>query len=297
MKTSIIICTIGRAAVLHDTVLSILKQDHPPDEILIATPSRNHVLGETLSIPQVRYLPTRLGLSAQRNDALDQIDPATDLVAFIDDDMELCTSYLTSMARLFETQPHTVIASGRLLHDGGITTPISRAEAWVLCAARHPLPTSRSGVKTEPRRFGYGCNMVINASLARGQRFDEQLPLYAWLEDSDYSFRCTVGRCPAVTCLGAVAVHLGWRGGRVSGYRLGFSQMINPFYLWKKNRVFTLPFLIKQYWLRCLVGNLLGTLARNKEEDRWGRLRGNLLGIRHLLCGRCDPGYIIEVTA
>ena len=42
-----------------------------------------------------------------------------------------------------------------------------------------------------PTDSAYGCNMVVRYSTARKVRFDETLPLYAWLEDRDYSHRVT----------------------------------------------------------------------------------------------------------
>ena len=294
MKISVIICTIGRAPVLHETIQSILAQTYPAEQILISTPSRNNVLDETTAIPNVVVVQSRLGSSAQRNDALD-FQENSDLIAFLDDDMELCNDYFENMVRLFEQNPNTVIASGHLLHDGGITTPIDREKAKLLCAQKIIQGGGRE-IQIEARRFGYGCNMFVNARLAGEYRFDERLPLYAWLEDSDYSARCTAARARPVTCLNSIGVHLGWRGGRVSGYRLGFSQIVNPLYLWKKGRVFTFPYIVTQYWLRCLAGNIIGTLTGNAEEDRLGRLAGNWCGIRHVLRGECDPGHVLKMV-
>ncbi len=139
--------------------------------------------------------------------------------------------------------------------------------------------------------------MVFRASAVTEVRFDENLPLYAWLEDSDYSHAATRGRLGPVTNLQAFGVHLGSRGGRVAGRRLGFSQMVNPFYLWRKSRVFSLPFLAVHYWARCIVGNLLGLVSGEKVEDRKGRLIGNLHGIAHLLRGRACPLEALRIAS
>ncbi len=295
MNISVIICSIGRPNVLHDTITSILSQTHRPSEILISTPSENHVASATFQLPGVRVLRSRPGLPAQRNDALSQTSSEADLICFLDDDMELCSTYLAQIVDLFQNDPAAVIASGYLLHDGGISTPIDRQSAIDLCKKFESQAMQGNSRRSEYRRFGYGCNMTVRARSVKGIKFDESLPLYAWLEDSDYSFHCTSGTRTALTCLNAVAVHLGWQGGRVSGYRLGFSQIVNPIYIWKKARVFSLPYLVRQFWLRCLIGNVLGTIAGNKEEDRLGRLRGNLLGLHHIGTGRCDPTIAQEL--
>src|SRR5690242_16411318 len=111
MKISVIICSVNRAAILHDTVLSITRQTYPPTEILIVSPDKQHILAQTLEIPGVRFVPGSLGLPSQRNAGLSQANPACDLIAFFDDDIELCTSYLKEMANLFSEQTNIVIAS------------------------------------------------------------------------------------------------------------------------------------------------------------------------------------------
>jgi len=294
-RITVILCTLNRAVVLHDTVLSLLAQTVPIEEILIGTPRSESVQAETLALPRTRMIETRLGLTVQRNACLDQVASGMNLVAFVDDDMEFCRDYFEQMLRLFDENPDIAAASGRLLHDGGIYTPIDRASASILCRDVETLPPADS-ITYEPRPYAYGCNMVFRAQVICDLRFDEELPLYAWLEDSDFSHRALAGRrLGPVTCFQAMAVHLGWQGGRVAGVKLGFSQIVNPFYLWRKSRTFSLPHFVVQYWLRCLVGNFLGTLHGPEIEDRPGRLRGNFKGFWHLLQGRCDPKMAIHL--
>jgi glycosyltransferase involved in cell wall biosynthesis len=297
LRISVVICTIGRPKVLDDTVLSLINQTHPVDEILIGTPSTENVTQSTLQYPKVRLLVTSIGLTVQRNTCLSQVQPSSDLIAFVDDDMEFASSYMASMAALFEANPELVASSGNLLYDGGIGKCIGRYHARQMCKVKENLWRSADGCRTSPRNFAYGCNMVYRASAIGGIAFDERLPLYGWLEDSDFSHLCTRGRHAPVTNCDAYAVHLGWRGGRIAGRRLGFSQIVNPFYLWKKSRVFSFSHIVIQCWLRCLAGNLLGLLFGESIEDRPGRLHGNVLGLLHLLSGRVDPQLASTLTA
>jgi GT2 family glycosyltransferase len=295
MNVAVIICTVGRPAVLHDTVCSIQRQRLKPTQILIVSPSVDHVLPNTLALPAVSFVSSALGSTTQRNRGLESIDPGTDLVAFLDDDVELCQSYLCEMSRIFRTHPEVVIACGTLLHDGGRSSLITREEARRLCFEEEKRPPESVSASYVPLDWAYGCNMIARLDSVAGVRFDERLPLYAWLEDSDYGFRCTVGKHGPVTCLSAKGVHLGWRGGRTSGVRFGFSQIVNPLYLWRKAKVFPLRHIILQYWLRCLAGNVLGILTRDTKWDRVGGLKGNLLGFKHLLTGSCDPSRIVQM--
>ena len=63
--------------------------------------------------------------------------------------------------------------------------------------------------------------------------FDEQLPLYGWLEDVDFS-RSIARYGRSVRVEGARGVHLGVKSGRQPGLRLGYSQVANPAYLIRK---------------------------------------------------------------
>jgi glycosyltransferase involved in cell wall biosynthesis len=295
MKVAVVICTVNRPAILHQTVLSVLRQSLTPVQIIISSPGPEHVLPATLALPSVEWVLSLPGSAVQRNAGLEKVSAEIDLIGFLDDDIELTCSYFAEMARLFREEAPAIIASGRLLHDGGRGTRIDREQARKLCDdyMRDCVPGAPPGYKVVDS--GYGCNMVVRAAELRGCRFDENLPLYAWLEDRDFSHRCTAGKFPPVELANAVAVHLGWRSGRVSGVRLGFSTVVNPVYLRRKSRTFSLYYIVVHYWLRCLAGNILGILTRDRDCDRWGLLRGNILGYWHLLTGNCNPGYVLRL--
>lgn len=294
MKISVVLCSYARPAVLDETVQSLLRQTILPEEILIVCPSPAHVLEQTLQRDRVRFLLSARGLTIQRNAALDNLGD-TDLVAFVDDDMELCPSYLANMVKLFSDDPQVVVASGHMLADGGRAEQVSRQHAQALCANAELRGGGANAISTKPLDYGYGCNLIVRASAAKMNRFDERLSLYAWLEDSDYSHRCTRGGKAPVTNLSAQCVHLGWRGGRISGKRMGYSQIVNPIYLWKKARVFSLPHIFIQYWMRCIVANCVGSVYGKPEDDRLNRLKGNALAMWDLLNGRCDPMLINQL--
>jgi len=280
--------------VLDETVQSILNQSVLPEEILIASPSPAHVEEQTLLRTRVRFIPTPHGLTLQRNAALDNVGDA-DLIAFLDDDMELCSSYLEKMIQLFDADPALIIASGRMLADGGRSDHVSRHAARALCADAESRMNGANRMEVEPLDYGYGCNLIVRSSVAKATRFDERLSLYAWLEDSDFSHRCTRDGKPPVINLSAQCVHLGWRGGRISGRKMGYSQIINPIYLWQKARVFSLRHLVVQYWMRCLIANVAGVFWGRPEEDRLNRLRGNMTAMWHLLKRRCDPSAVKQL--
>jgi glycosyltransferase involved in cell wall biosynthesis len=295
VNISVVISTLNRPLVLHDTILSILKQELKPRQILISSSGCEHIPAGTLALPGVEFVLSPLGSCVQRNRGLEAVAPGTDLVVFLDDDVELCVSYFAEMARLFTEHPEIKIANGRMLHDGGRGTRISREEAIKLCREYDEIRAANAPLSYKSVGSGYGCNMVCRYSSVAHIRFDERMPLYGFLEDRDFSHHTTLGGHPPVDLYNAVAVHLGWRSGRVSGVRLGFATIVNPIYLKRKGNTFPFGFIFLQYWMRCLVGNILGLLTRDKDYDRIGLLKGNFIGWYHLLSGRCEPEHILNL--
>ena len=150
--------------------------------------------------------------------------------------------------------------------------------------------TGADDVKTPTR--AYGSNMTARMALLRVERFDHRLPAYAWLEDHDFWVRAS--RHGDVVLAGAcLAVHRGVSGGRVSGLRLGCSQTLNPYYLWRKGTLKGAEMV--GFWLRVVSGNILGLLRRDRSVDRLARLRGNLVGFREVMLGSGDPGVIEQL--
>ncbi len=140
----------------------------------------------------------------------------------------------------------------------------------------------------------YGCNMTFRLTKVRehGLRFDEQLPAYGWYEDMDFSRRLRVHGA-LMRLPGAVGVHLGAKVGRVSGRRLGYSQVANPIYLARKG---SYPW---SHALRSVgrnfANNLLWSLKPEPWVDRRGRLRGNLRAFAELLVGQAHPSRILQI--
>jgi hypothetical protein len=144
-----------------------------------------------------------------------------------------------------------------------------------------------------PDYGAYGCNMVFRLAPVHTHNviFDENLPLYAWQEDIDFSRQMAnwgrVVRAEALT-----GVHLGVKRGRTSGVRFGYSQVANPIYLMRKGTVSL------SYGGKTMVKNVLANVARafrpEAHVDRVGRLKGNMLALFDLLRGRLHPQRICE---
>jgi GT2 family glycosyltransferase len=292
MRISVIISSINRRQVLHDTVLSLLGQTLQPAQVLLSVPAAEHVEPTTLALPKVERVLSSVGLTAQRNAGVAHVDPEADLVAFFDDDVELAPDCLERAATTFDAYPGLCLLTGDVLDDGARRGGIPREEARRIIAA---TPAFRPGetVTLHPVVSAYGCNMVVRRSVLTQVKFDERLPLYSWLEDLDFSHYCRqLG--DVAYCAQMRLVHLAAISGRVSGHRFGFSQIMNSFYLNQKGSL-PLKKMLVHCWAKPIIANLVLGLLPAGRINRRGRLAGNLIALAQVMRNHVCPEYILEM--
>jgi glycosyltransferase involved in cell wall biosynthesis len=285
LRIHIAIATIGRPALLRETVDLIARQTRLPDGVLIVAPSEEDfgTAAESAVRPDVTLSPK--GLCRQRNRALDLLAGRADIVLFLDDDFVMAPDYVAAIEMLFASDPGIAGITGNLVADGVRHGGFTAHQALALIAREAP------GLDPAiiPREALYGCNMALRMACMRGLRFDEALPLYGWQEDIDLTMQ--LARRGRLVSTGLVTgVHLGVRGGRTSGRRLGYSQVANIVYLLRKG---TIPrWLAQRLFWQNLAANLLRTPFPEPHIDRAGRLAGNLRALVDLALGRIDPRKI-----
>ncbi|MCJ8145235.1 glycosyltransferase family 2 protein [Ancylobacter sp. A5.8] len=290
MHITLIIPTSGRPAVVARLLSHLEHQTRLPDHVIVSATTADDigtVRAYDFTLSCVYGAP---GLCAQRNRGLSLCEARTDIVAFLDDDFVPADTYLAALERAFAQHSDYAVVTGNVLADGACGPGLSFDEALARLASHRRLFPSVPRV--EDRAGAYGCNMSVRASLIRGLRFDERLPLYGWQEDTDFTSQLrSRGRIVCVEDL--LGVHLGVKGGRVSGVRLGYSQVVNPVYLMGKGTM------TPGYGLRLICRNLAANTTKSlKPEpyiDRRGRLMGNLIGCVHVLTRRADPEYILKL--
>lgn len=281
LRVAVIIATKGRPQALAELLRLLECQSQLPTAVVISATDAADLelpMATALNIECVYGLP---GLTAQRNRGLAQINSRADVAVFFDDDFAPAENWLEQCAGIFDLEPNIAGANGILLRDGVKGEPVSWQEARLLIARRGQDEIIVSRIPDL-----YGCNMAFRMSAIADIQFDERLVLYGWLEDKDFS-RTAAKHGALVQCNLLVGVHLGLQAGRVSGKRYGYSQVVNAWYLYRKG---TLS-------LGEAAGNILKALAANVAKavgkqghiDRRGRLRGNLVGVAHLLSGTCRP--------
>lgn len=285
----VIVATVGRAALTRATIDRLADQTRPADGVLVIGAEPGDVAGvaEARTRPEVVLAPR--GSCSQRNRGLDMLEGRADIIVFLDDDYLPASDYFAGVEAFFAARPEIAGLTGTLIADGVNGPGFSFAEAVAMLAADRP-PAAR---RIAPIGALYGCNMAVRAGMARGLRFDEALPLYGWQEDIDYSGTLKT-RGELVHVSFARGVHMGTKGGRTSGKRLGYSQIVNPVYMVRKRTM--PPGMAAGLILRNLAANLARAAWPEPWVDRRGRLAGNLLALGDVLRGRIDPRRILDFS-
>ena len=285
MKTVIGIASCGRKEILSLTLRWITRQSETPDRVIVCTPSDDDVdlaLTEQLG---VEVLSSGKGLPVQRNRILDELEDE-DLIIFLDDDFLIHEDFCKNLGHFLEAHPEVTSGMGYVLRDGAREEDAIEYENGI--GILNKKRSNDDPSMTSPTFNCYGCNMFYRIPEIRitGARFDERLVLYGWLEDVDFSRQISGDKpIPVIHC--ACGVHLGTRSGRSPGKRLGYSQVINPLYLASKGNV---PWKYALHHAgRNIAGNFIKLFSDSHKVDRWGRIKGNVLGIACAAIGRFKP--------
>ncbi|WP_242140357.1 glycosyltransferase [Sphingomonas sp. TREG-RG-20F-R18-01] len=288
LSLAIVIASVGRPGVLAQWKERIADQTSPPDLLYM-------VVSAPADLPDGGQFPagcevifSAKGSSVQRNAGLEQALGNADIIAFFDDDYVPSRTMVRDITVLFQDNPDLIAVSGHLLADGinrsGIPYDVALATVSEYDRAQRPPVWLRE----HPGGL-YGCNMVYRSSAIGDVRFDEQLPLYGWLEDVDFGYRL-VGRGRIAYTNAFVGVHQGIKSGRTSGLRLGYSQVANPLYLWRKGTMRLTAA------VRLMARNICMNVARAAFPEPWvdrsGRLKGNMLALRDMVFGGLHPSKI-----
>lgn len=295
-KTSgiaVIVSTRGRPQIVKALIERLGEQTLPPEQVFVIASKQDDIAGLDRNRDGLTVQIGRTGSSHQRNDGLALAGSRFRYIVFFDDDFVPSRFWLERMAAMFDAHPEIAGLTGTILADGTTTAgvPLGEAEAMVV---ERDFNSPDSGLLHDHFPFGgnMGCNMAFRAEAIAGIRFDERLPLYAWLEDHD--FRGLVERRGRVVRADALwGVHLGHKQGRVPGATLGYAQIANAVYLARKGTV-PKPYLAKLASRNLLI-NLVRSLRPEPYVDRRGRLRGNLIALLDLVRGRNAPERVLEL--
>jgi GT2 family glycosyltransferase len=288
-RIAVIVASISRSEEIGQLLQNLARQTHLPASIVLSV-EKSSDLPQHID-PAVRVIMGPRGLPVQRNRGMDHVLQECDVIVFFDDDFLPAKDALAEIAHLFEENEDIIGATGNVLSDGVKRGGVPYDEAVQILAdyenANHETPVVN--VDTDA---AYGCNMAFRTATIGDCRFDENLPLYAWQEDVDFTGQLLAkGRIVKTNAFSGV--HRGVSKGRSPGLALGYSQMVNPAYLMHKGTM--RPRKAVVLMMKNFIANHARLLFPEPLIDRAGRSHGNWLGLWHIMTGRSDPSMILRL--
>jgi GT2 family glycosyltransferase len=295
LKTVVIIATKGRPTEVSNLLDALAQQTVLADTIIVSACDRNDIAQSSVVAKNIEVIFGPPGLPAQRNRALSLLRGKSDIVVFFDDDFIPSRYWIEHLQMLFATKSDVIGVTGQVLADGILTGGLKWSDGQSVVSKADSSKRQSAAMKdyqTQDRVSVYGCNMAFRAESIEDLTFDERLVLYGWLEDRDFAIRArTKGRLVWSDALWGT--HLGTTRVRLSDLRFGYSQVVNPWYLMKKGSMTSID--AGRHIFRGLAANISGLFLSGSHVDRWGRLKGNIIGIKDIMFGRWAPERIAEL--
>jgi GT2 family glycosyltransferase len=281
METCVIIATANRPQIVGKILQALEVQSVKPMSVILSCVSEADADASRFR-GSIALLTGERGLTRQRNRALRNLPESASFVVFFDDDFVPHPRWIEVVEETFRRNENVVVVTGNVIADGINGPGYTFEQAQELIKG---FDSSNIDWIKEPYS-PYGCNMAFRRSALTDIWFDERLVLYAWQEDRDFG-ALVARRGRAVKVGAALGVHMGVKSGRVSGLRLGYSQIANLIYLCRKG---TMTFVTAaEHIFRNFASNLARAFAPEPHIDRLGRLRGNLIAVVDALFGRVAP--------
>lgn len=271
-QISVIICTYMRPDALQVALRSFSNQTVSPLEIIIvdgSTDTDTAVLVASFPYLNLQYYsvnPDQRGLTKQRNFGLSKVSHTAEIVAFIDDDVELYPDY-------FERLQEAFLSDAAIVGVGGVAVnemywkkntqqlkPSARYYLWedyVFDASlrnrmRHffglesHLPPGCMPEYGHGRTYSYpltgkiyevdvfmGYSMAFRASLFTTLRFSTYFEGYGLYEDADFCIRAQkLGKIVVATTV--LLNHFSAPSGRPNAYKYGKMVVRNGWYVWRQ---------------------------------------------------------------
>ncbi|MHC4050419.1 glycosyltransferase family 2 protein [Bradyrhizobium sp. 25ACV] len=294
MNIAVGFATTGRRDLLSETLRRVAAQTRRPELVVIC-----HVKADDVDREVIANLPLRIaviqsspGLTVQRNRILHELKGFS-VAVFFDDDFFPAADYLEGVEHIFVQIENAAIVTGQVIADGANGPGILPEHADEILRASEAMidPTAAPEIVFS----AYGCNMAIRleVAIANCLEFDEELPLYGWLEDMSFSRQ--MARYGDVLWVPQLrGVHLSIKSARSSGFSFGYAQIANPIHLWRKGLISWT--VVLSHAGKNFVANVLRLSRADTYVDRKGRLAGNLSALKDLALGRINPGRILGLS-
>lgn len=306
MRLAVVIPTRNRPKEV-DTVLDCLShQSRRPDVVVVVDGSDPMLRCETiaashrnaLNIEYLQHWPP--SAAAQRNAGIESIVRKSDLIALIDDDIDLPPIALSAACDAIESMPAGFVGFGfnttepAPKHGYGTLKSSALAERLGLYSKRVGTVSSsgwhtrllRVSELTEVEWLLSGA-VIWRASILKAMRFDEYFERYSYLEDLDLSLqaRRLGGRLAILPR--AEFTHRAAKGGRGSRFWFGQVEVRNRRYIVRKHGLS-----MSRFWLGMTIraAATFGSIATGNWREA-GRFAGNLDEIVRIGTARATARY------
>jgi GT2 family glycosyltransferase len=297
-RVSVIIPTIGRRDDLRKMLRSLAGQPRLPDEVIIVGEDVGDVPSEFPTLrPRFIHLPAS-SICEARNAGAASSDPATDLLAFVDDDIVLEPEALAAMMRFWESGPPDLGGAGFNVVNHP-PMPVTRLKRTAL-AKRLGLYSDqkgavvRSGFQTT---YGYvdadmlgswlpSWAVVYPKTVFMEYGFDNWFEGYSYLEDLDLSYRISK-RYKLAMVSDARINHYPSRTGRPDAVLFGKKEVLNRLWFVRKHQELSVGLCYVALVIRMAL-NLLSAI-HERDIRSFGRVAGNMAGLARSSQGLLSP--------
>ena len=270
MMFSLIVCTYQRAEALSRLLASVAVQSLYPDEILIVDGSRDLETQQSISsqtIKNLKYFKVEekeRGLTRQRNFGIEKLNPKSEIVCFLDDDVVLEHDYFKAVLEAFDSDPD-IVGVGGVATNENLWKPSNRNystdkvyvfEGFERNESQRYYLRNKLALQSQElpgimpdfshgRTYGYpltgknyevdlliGMSMNFRSKVIEAEKFSLYFDGYGLYEDADYCLRALkYGK--NVICTAARLEHLHDPSGRPDLYKYGKMVIRNGWYVWR----------------------------------------------------------------
>lgn len=286
MELYLIIATVNRPEMLRNILLFLKNQSVLPTRVLIVGTKIQDFPPDYIKADYEEFLIGPPGLTKQRNLGMKKaLERNADIISFIDDDFLPHPDYFKNLLYSFSKYTDASMIHGDVIADGRANQGYSFNQGLEILLKHKTLQS-----EAEITKYAYGCNMSVRTNLVGTSQFDEALSLYGWLEDLDFSVVMSK-KGKIIKDFSLIGVHLSEKKGRIKEIKYGYSQIINPIYLYRKKNLSFLDCV--SLVIKPMLANMLKFYIPEPWVDRKGRLKGNMIAVWHLAKGKIDPSYIL----
>lgn len=247
-----VIATTGRLAPLRCALGSLSEQLLLPREVIIVDQSGSDGVSEMCSGPKWPFglqhirVPWR-SLTRARNMGASLADEASRWILFLDDDVVLSRGYIRELLSGAKRHSEAKILFG-VIDNLGSSPSVYNLIAKIVGLPYHGSHAGfrvtrsfKATMDTEvendlPAEWATGCGFMVERTILKDNRFDENLAGYCLDEDLDFTFRVGKTGMQVIWCVaGAHLNHMEAPANRLKAGKLALMRTLYDVYLVQKN--------------------------------------------------------------